>query len=224
MATEPSTTVPLWDGAFTASLPSSFKSISDITQSPDNQEVLLDSANSTSLIIELTQRVPDVDLEPADFLSEDDGVGLAGRQRSDLAVLRHHVADLTAQDREAGGILHTISRSEKVEAGASTPWPTYIYLAHMHPPPVQPTNIKATEKVRSATLAIALARAVPADGDESRASDVLVTVSVRYEDGMPDWQRLYAPEVDARVKRALEVREAFLRSLTLHDEGLFGED
>ena len=62
---------PLFGGAITASIPSTYTDVSAIRQVPDHQEVWLDSEGFTSIVVEILERVEKPDLEALRFHSED---------------------------------------------------------------------------------------------------------------------------------------------------------
>ena len=68
--------IPLFGGALTVSLPSTFTDVSNLRQVPDHQEVWLDSEGFTSVVIEILERV----------------------EKPDLEALRYHLEDLVEED------------------------------------------------------------------------------------------------------------------------------
>lgn len=82
-------TIPLFGGAITASLPSTFADVryvieitsdipftltwfdSEIRQVPDNQEVYLDKDGFTSIVVEILERVEKPDIEALKFHLQD---------------------------------------------------------------------------------------------------------------------------------------------------------
>ncbi|KAK5135051.1 hypothetical protein LTR08_005711 [Meristemomyces frigidus] len=67
---------PLFGGALTASLPSTFTDVSEMRQVPDHQEVWLDPNGFTSIVVEILERV----------------------EKPDLEALQHHLDDLVEED------------------------------------------------------------------------------------------------------------------------------
>eukprot|EP00386_Alphamonas_edax_P008756 GDKI01028524.1.p1 GENE.GDKI01028524.1~~GDKI01028524.1.p1 ORF type:complete len:112 (-),score=32.43 GDKI01028524.1:5-340(-) len=63
--------VHLFGGAFSCSLPPSFKDVSAIREVPDHQEVFADTATDCSLMVEILQPAPVPDAEAVGFHFED---------------------------------------------------------------------------------------------------------------------------------------------------------
>lgn len=71
------TPTPLFGGALSASLPSTFGDVSDIRQVPDHQEVWLDRDGYTSVVFEILEQV---------------------EKGSDEEALKYHLEDLVEED------------------------------------------------------------------------------------------------------------------------------
>lgn len=79
--------VALFGGALTVSLPSTFTDVSQIRQVPDHQEVWIDNAGFSSVVIDILERV-----------TVAASSSLSNPEDPDAAALKHHLHDIVASD------------------------------------------------------------------------------------------------------------------------------
>ncbi|EDU45890.1 Mog1 domain containing protein [Pyrenophora tritici-repentis] len=107
------TNTPLYGGAITVDLPSSFADASQIRQIPDNQEVYLDNSGYSSIVVEILEYVD---------------------KSSDEEALQYHFADLVDGTDDATTVVEQVGASMK--SLPSTPLLTLSFV--QTPPSINP--------------------------------------------------------------------------------------
>ncbi|KAK3677210.1 hypothetical protein LTR78_002748 [Recurvomyces mirabilis] len=185
---------PLFGGAITCLLPSTFADVSDIRQVPDNQEVWLDTDGFTSIVLDILERV---------------------YAKSDADALRVHLEHIVDEDKDKMKILQEGEVAVCEMMGSSTPCYTLIVTS----PPGAKQRGRANEPA-FVDLLVTLIRLEKQKTDLVVTINV-PHVPGTYDAGEIDRE---AGRLGKLLDRALEMREKVLRSLEIKDFGLFGEE
>ncbi|KAF1837956.1 Mog1p/PsbP-like protein [Decorospora gaudefroyi] len=186
------TTTPLFGGAITVRLPSTYTDASQIRQIPSHQEVYLDSGGYSSIVTEILEYVD----EP-----------------SDEAALQYHFADLVdgcgdetsvVDDDEQKGVV-------RMERLPNNPVRTLTFLQTPPTPPSHPTR-KTPEFTYIHLLLLRL---------KDQATDIIIQINTPHYANEYEKPSEAGAETEL-MRESKAVRDEILKSFEIREWGLFG--
>ncbi|KAK1820817.1 hypothetical protein LTR12_004687 [Friedmanniomyces endolithicus] len=193
--TPPSYTLtPLYGGALTCLLPSTFTDASELRQVPDNQEVYLDSNGYTSLVVEILERV---------------------EKGSDREALEWHLKDLVEED--GAGEVRVWEVGEGRVGGMGNTASAFTLLATAPPGTKQRGRAHEPDFVGIVLLLVRLVE----QKTDILVSVSVPHVAGEYEAGEVD---LEEGRLGRLLEEGVRIREKVMESLEVRDWGLFVQE
>ncbi|KAK0936728.1 hypothetical protein LTR29_011681 [Friedmanniomyces endolithicus] len=193
--TPPSYTLtPLYGGALTCLLPSTFTDASELRQVPDNQEVYLDSNGYTSLVVEILERV---------------------EKGSDREALEWHLKDLVEEDGAGEVRVWEVGEGRVGEMGNTAS--AFTLLATSPPSAQHRDRAHEPDFVGIALLLVRLAE----QKTDVLVSVNVPHVAGEYEEGEMDLEK---GRLGRLLEKGVQIRENVMESLEVRDWRLFVQE
>ncbi|ESZ96769.1 putative ran guanine nucleotide release factor [Sclerotinia borealis F-4128] len=189
--------IPLFGGALTVDLPTTFADVSTIRQVPDHQEVYLDKDGFTSIIFDITERVGTAGSSPA----------------TDGAAMTAHLEDIVDSDLDSVKVWSiTDTQFSKLPEGT----PAYTLIATQTPPHDPDPQASAPDFT---AIVLNLVRL------ERESTDILVTINVPHIQGeySADDVDLQLGKQGKLIENAVEHAAKIWETFHIKDWGLFDE-
>ncbi|KAF4548341.1 Hypothetical protein D9617_29g007180 [Elsinoe fawcettii] len=203
----------LYGGNISICLPNPFRRISETINAESYQEVFLDPENTTSVIVELLDRVSD------EQLAEFEGGG-NGDQVNDMSPMMFHLHNLTSEHGDQA--YSEPFEVKRIDNNIGAKYKTWIAsVATQLPDP--PDSIEKTDPDYIMVF-MALIRYTFADEPE-RDTDIVISVPVKFFKGAYDPEEFAPMEGKTDHERAAYgdvVLERIIETFQVVDEKLFG--
>ncbi|KAK6533620.1 multicopy suppressor of ts gsp1 [Orbilia ellipsospora] len=201
------TEMPLFGGAITSNVPSSWMDMSDIRQVPDNQECFIDIKGLATLIFEINERV---------------------EKENDEEAIKFHLSDIFEDSP------YKVWNSRKLESGeipglpnvpAYTMLMTTPFVENRRSTPAHPSQFVALVvviiRLEDKKTDIVITTNVPHTFEDAAAENSLCPPGYETEKGFAD-DYVWKPEnLGPAMKNLLQIVEEGVKNFKIHDWNLF---